>query len=74
MTTGLNDDVMLVQPNMVNLTAIDFSKWNEWDGLLSERNEWDGLWPETIKMKCDQWNWWCDKRGTEVEWLGHDVL
>ena len=29
--------------NMVNLNAMDFSKWYEWDGLWSEGNEWDRL-------------------------------
>ena len=42
---------------MVNLNVMNFSKWNEWDGLWSEENERDGLWSEGIKMKCDQWSW-----------------
>ena len=28
---------------MVNLNAIDFSKWFEWDRLWSEGNEWNRL-------------------------------
>ena len=32
---------------MVNLNAMDFSKWYEWDGLWFEGNEWDGQWSET---------------------------
>ena len=31
---------------MVNLNAVDFSKWNDWDAL----------WSEGIKLKCDQWS------------------
>ena len=31
---------------MVNLNAMDFSKWYEWDGLWSAGNEWDRLWSE----------------------------
>ena len=42
---------------MVNLNAMDFGKWNEWDGPWSEGNEWYGLWSEGIKMKCNQWSW-----------------
>ena len=42
---------------MVKLNAMDFGKWNEWDGVWSEGNEWYGLWSEGIKMKCDQWSW-----------------
>ena len=38
---------------------MDFSKWNEWDGL----------WSAGIELKCDQWSWQCDKRGVTVEWL-----
>ena len=57
MTIGLNDDVKWVKSYMVNLSVIDFSKWNEWDGLWSEGNELDGLWSEEIELKCDQWSW-----------------
>ena len=42
---------------MVNLNVMNFSKWNEWDGLWSEGHERDGLWSEGSKMKCDQWSW-----------------
>ena len=46
---------------------------NEMDYGLKEMNEMDyGL--KEINMKCDQWNWYCDKRGDHVEWLCHDML
>ena len=31
---------------MINIIVMDFSKWNEWDGLSSEGNECDALWSE----------------------------
>ena len=69
MTMGLNDDMTWVWLNMVNLNVTDFGKWYEWNGLWSEENEWDGLWSQWIRMKCDRWSCWCDKRGFEVNWL-----
>ena len=28
------------------LNVMDFSKYDEWNGLWSEGNKWDGLWSE----------------------------
>ena len=68
----------------MNLNAMDYGKGNEWeglwsegnerDGICSEGNEWDGLWFEESKIKCDDWSWWCNKRGGEVEWLWDDAM
>ena len=28
-----------MQPNKVNLTAMDYGRWNKWDGVWAEENE-----------------------------------
>ena len=39
LTIKLNDHVIWVHPNKVNMNEIDYGRWNEWDGLLTEGNE-----------------------------------
>ena len=60
-TIRLNNDVILVKPNMINVSEMDYCKENEWDGIWSkgleldglwfDGNEWGRLWSEGNKMK-----------------------
>ena len=45
-----------MQPNKVNVDEMDYGRWNEWDGLWTERNE----------MKHEQWN--VDWRKWDEQW------
>ena len=42
---------------MLGLNSVDYGKGNECDGP----------WSEGTRMKCDHWNWSCNKRGDEIE-------
>ena len=68
MTIRLNDDVILVQLNMENVNQMDYGKWNELDGLWTERNKikldqwsldwkkWDGTWTMKCELTEMRWN------------------
>ena len=50
-----------MQPNVVNMNEMDYSRWNEWDGLWAERNE-KKVWTGGNEMKYKQlsvdWRKW----------------
>ena len=53
--------MILVKPNIVNVSEMDYGKGDEWDGISSqgfewhglsfEGNEWGRLWSEGNEMK-----------------------
>ena len=50
-----NDDLIWAQSNIANVNEMDYSRWNEWDGLETEGNE---MKHETMKcgLKEVRWN------------------
>ena len=75
LTIRLNDHVLRVQPNKAKINEIDYGRWNEWDGLWTERNKnetWSisvgwKKWDETCGMKEMRWN-----MGTEENEMKHE--
>ena len=55
LTITLNEDVIWVQPNMVNMNGMDYGRWHKWDGLWTERNE-KKVWTGGNEMKHKQWS------------------
>ena len=70
LTMRLNYHVIWIQPNKVNINEMDCGRWNECDGLWTERNK-----NETWSMKCDlkemRWNMnnevWTDGNKMKLE-------
>ena len=48
LTIRMNDHVIWFKPNKVNKNEMDYSRWNEWDGLWTEGSK-----NETWSMKCE---------------------